>query len=607
MIENFDIEEELNKLPKHPGIYIMHDKHDDILYVGKAVNLHNRVRQYFRAGHGHAGSLKIARMVEQIAYFEYIVTSSEMEALILECNLIKEHRPKYNTMLRDDKGYPYIRVTVDEEYPRVLYSHRLGRDKAKYFGPYTSAKAVHDTIDLVNKLYCLRTCSKKLPKEIGKTRPCMFYQIGQCSAPCAAMISKEDYRKSVDEAIAFLGGNQKDAVKMLKSRMQAYAEALEFEKAAQTRDLIESVAHIADRQQMSKSSGDDRDVIAFAASERDIVITVFFVREGKLIGRENHHMNAELYSGEEDVLAEFIKQFYVELTETPGEILVSAEPTDRELLEGFLSERQEKKVSIAVPQRGDKKRLLELAKENAALVLAQDMERIIRKEKRTIGAVKDIAELIGIESAARMEAYDISHISGTLSVASMVVFENGEPKKTAYRKFRLKETIGNDDYSSMKEVLSRRFTDEKLETYPDVIMMDGGRGQVNIATMVLDSLGLDIPVCGMVKDDNHHTRGLYFNNKEVEFPKNSEALLMVTALQDEAHRFAIEYHRQLRSSNQVKSVLDEIPGIGPARRKTLLKSLGSVEAISQASVEELAQIEGIPQSLAETIFAFFHK
>ena len=607
MIENFDIEEELNKLPKHPGIYIMHDKHDDILYVGKAVNLHNRVRQYFRAGHGHGGSLKIARMVEQIAYFEYIVTSSEMEALVLECNLIKEHRPKYNTMLRDDKGYPYIRVTVDEEYPRVLYSHRLGHDKAKYFGPYTSAKAVHDTIDLVNKLYTLRTCSKKLPKEIGKTRPCMFYQIGQCSAPCAALISREDYRKSVDDAIAFLGGDQKDAVKMLKARMQAYAEALEFEKAAQTRDLLESVAHIADRQQMSKSSGDDRDVIAFAANERDIVITVFFVRDGKLIGRENHHMNAELYSGEEDVLAEFIKQFYMELTETPGEILVSAEPSDRELIESFLSERQARKVVIAVPQRGDKKRLLELAKENAALVLAQDMERIIRKEKRTIGAVNDIADLIGIKSAARMEAFDISHISGTLSVASMVVFENGEPKKTAYRKFRLKASIGNDDYTSMKEVLSRRFTDERMQVYPDVIMMDGGRGQVNIATMVLDSLGLDIPVCGMVKDDNHHTRGLYYNNKEVEFPKNSEALLMVTALQDEAHRFAIEYHRQLRSSGQVHSILDEIPGVGPSRRKALLKHFESIERIKEATVGELSKVPGIPENVAKIIYGFFNK
>ena len=607
MIENFDIEEELNKLPKLPGIYIMHDKHDDILYVGKAVNLHNRVRQYFRAGHGHAGSLKIARMVEQIAYFEYIVTSSEMEALVLECNLIKEHRPKYNTMLRDDKGYPYIKVTVDEDYPRVLYSHRLGHDKAKYFGPYTSAKAVHDTIDLVNKLYALRTCSKKLPKEIGKTRPCMFYQIGQCSAPCAEYISMEDYRKSVDEAIAFLGGDKKDAVKMLKARMQAYAEALEFEKAAQTRDLIESVTHIADKQQMSKSSGDDRDVIAFASNERDIVITVFFVRGGKLIGRENHHMNAELYAGEEDVLAEFVKQFYMELTETPGEILVSAEPSDKALIESYLSERQERKVTIAVPQRGDKKRLLELAKENAALVLAQDMERIIRKEKRTTGAVKDIAELIGIKSASRMEAFDISHISGTLSVASMVVFENGEPKKTAYRKFRLNSSIGNDDYTSMKEVLSRRFTDERMQIYPDVIMMDGGRGQVNIATMVLDSLGLDIPVCGMVKDDNHHTRGLYYNNKEVDFPKNSEALLMVTALQDEAHRFAIEYHRQLRSSGQVHSILDEIPGVGPTRRKALLKHFESVEHIREATVEELTEVPGIPESVAKTVYEFFHK
>ena len=587
----FDVEEELKKLPKSPGVYIMHSKNDDILYVGKAVSLHSRVRQYFQTGHGHGGSAKIAKMVSQIAYFEYIVTSSEMEALVLECNLIKEYRPKYNTMMTDDKGYPYIRVTVEEAFPRFLYSHSMKRDHSKYFGPYTNARAVKDILELINKLYHLRTCNRRLPQDIGKDRPCLYYQIGQCKAPCNGKISQEDYGRQVQAALSFLNGNYKEILTELQEQMRAQAEEMEFEKAAETRDLIESIRHIEDKQQMNKASGEDRDVIACASNDKDIVVTVFFVRDGKLLGRENHHMNGNSKERLSEVLAAFIKQFYSGTPYLPKEILVPEVPEEQQILEAYLSERRESKVQIVVPQKGDKKKILDLAAENARLVLAQDMERVKRQEKRTIGAANEIAELLGIPSANRMEAFDISNISGVLSVASMVVFEQGKPKKNAYRKFRLRTVTGPDDYASMKEVLSRRFTDEKMDVLPDVIMMDGGKGQVNVALMVLDSLGLDIPVCGMVKDDNHRTRGLYYNNAEVKFPKGSEAMLMVTALQDEAHRFAIEYHRQLRSKNQVHSVLDEIPGVGENRRKQLLKYFGEIRKRQSASLQKCREFQ----------------
>lgn len=602
----FNVEEELKKLPKSPGVYIMHSKNDDILYVGKAVSLHNRVRQYFQTGHGHGGSAKIARMVAQIAYFEYIVTRSEMEALVLECNLIKEYRPKYNTMMTDDKGYPYIRVTVEEAFPRFLYSHSMKRDHCKYFGPYTNARAVKDILELINKLYHLRTCNRRLPQDIGKDRPCLYYQIGQCKAPCDGRISQEDYGRQVQAALSFLNGNYRDILSQLQDQMKRQAEEMEFEKAAETRDLIESIRHIEDKQQMSKSSGDDRDVIAFAATEKDIVVTVFFVRDGKLLGRENHHMNGGSEEAFPEVLAAFMKQYYSGTPSLPKEILVPELPDEQQILEAYLSERRGAKVQILVPQKGDKKKILDLATENARLVLSQDMERVRRQEKRTIGAANEIARMIGIPSANRMEAYDISNISGVLSVASMVVFEQGKPKKNAYRKFRLRTVMGPDDYASMKEVLSRRFTDERMDVLPDVIMMDGGKGQVNVALMVLDSLGLDIPVCGMVKDDNHRTRGLYYNNEEVQFPKGSEAMLMVTALQDEAHRFAIEYHRQLRSRNQVHSVLDEIPGVGENRRKQLIRYFGEIRKIKEAEVETLMEVPGIPESVAKNIYTFFH-
>ena len=603
----FDIEEELKKLPNSPGVYIMHDKHDNILYVGKAVNLHNRVRQYFRTGYGHNNSAKIAKMVSQIAYFEYIVTSSEMEALVLECNFIKEYRPKYNTMMTDDKGYPYIRVTVEEDFPRLLYSHSMKRDKSKYFGPYTNAKAVKDIIELLNRIYKLRTCNKRLPKEIGKDRPCLYYQIGQCNAPCNSYISVEDYNANIQKSIDFLNGDYKETLVSLNKDMKKYAADMEFEKAAEIRDLIDSINHITDKQKMNNTNGEDRDVIAFASNENDTVVSVFFVREGKLLGREHHHMNVDISEEPAHILNAFVEQFYSGTPYLPKEIVVPLEIEDQQVIESYLSGRRGSNVRIIVPQKGDKHKMLKLAEDNARLVLEQDMERIKRQEKRTIGATQEIAKLLGIESAKRMEAFDISNISGTLSVASMVVFENGKPKKNAYRKFRLKTVTGPDDYASMKEVLSRRFTDEKLDVLPDVIMMDGGKGQVNVALMVLDSLGLEIPVCGMVKDDNHRTRALYFNNKEVEFSKGSEAILMITALQDEAHRFAIEYHKQLRRTNQVRSILDEIPGVGPSRRKALLKYFKDIDNIREASLDELESLPEIPKSTAGYIYRFFHE
>ena len=602
----FNIEEELKKLPKSPGVYIMHSADNSIIYVGKAVNLHNRVRQYFQAGHGHNNSPKIVKMVSQISYFEYIITDSEMEALVLECNLIKEHRPKYNTLMTDDKGYPYIKVTVYEDYPRILYSHQMKRDKSKYFGPYTNAKAVHDTIELLRKLYKIRSCSKVLPRDIGKERPCLYHQINQCDAPCNGLISKEEYMKNINDAISFLNGNYKDILNRLNNQMQEHAQNLEFEKAAETRDLIESVKHIADKQMMSSQDAEDKDIIASASNEKDTVVSVFFIRDGKLLGREHHHMNADKSDKPDEILSSFIKQYYSGTPYLPKEILTDIITSDHDVLEQYLSDRKGTKVHIYVPQKGDKKRLLMLAKENAELVLKQDMERIKRQEKRTTGAVNEIAEILGIPSASRMEAFDISNISGFHSVASMVVFENGKPKKNSYRKFKLKTVSGPDDYASMKEVLSRRFTDEKLNILPDVIMMDGGKGQVNIAEAVLNSLGLEIPVCGMVKDDHHRTRGLYYNNKEVMFPKGSEAILMVTALQDEAHRFAIEYHKLLRQNNQVRSILDDIKGVGPARRKALMKHFKDIDAIKSAGIDELKEVPGLTEDTAKSVYDFFH-
>lgn len=618
----FDFEQELKKLPQKPGVYIMHDAQDAIIYVGKAVNLRNRVRSYFREYIGRGP--QIDKMVSLIARFEYIVTDSELEALVLENNLIKEHMPKYNTLLKDDKTYPYIKVTVGEAYPRILFSREMKKDKSRYFGPYTSAGAVKDTIELLNKIYQLRTCSRSLPRDIGEGRPCLNYHIKQCLAPCQNGISREAYRVRVEQALDFLNGNYGSILKELEGKMQRAAEAMEFEDAAKYRDLYDSVKSVAQKQKITDSVGEDRDIIALSKDDTDAVIQVFFVRDGRLIGREHFYMTR--VSGYESsvILADFVKQFYAGTPFIPRELMLQYELEDGAVIEEWLSQKRGSRVRLLVPKKGTKEKLVELAAQNASLVLTKDRERMKREEGRTIGAVKEIATLLGIENAERMEAFDISNISGFENVGSMVVFEKGKPKRSDYRKFKIRTVAGPNDYACMKEVLTRRFLhgmeeqqrlreknmDEGLGSFtrfPDLLMMDGGKGQVNIALSVLEELGIAIPVCGMVKDDNHRTRGLYFHNEEIGIDTHSEGFKLITRIQDEAHRFAIEYHRSLRSKAQVKSVLDEIPGVGPTRRKALMRHFQSIQEIRNADVETLCSVPEIPAHIAEEIYTFFRK
>jgi excinuclease ABC subunit C len=614
MSQTFNIEEELKKLPGKPGVYIMHDKSDEIIYVGKAVSLKNRVRQYFQSSRNL--SVKIQKMVSHIDRFEYIITDSELEALVLECNLIKEHRPKYNTMLKDDKAYPYIKVTVGEEFPRILFARQMKKDKSRYFGPYTSAGAVKDTIELLRKIYHIRTCSKSLPKDIGKTRPCLNYHIHQCLAPCQGYIEAQEYRENVSHALDFLNGNYSGVIRMLTEKMQQASDALDFEMAIEYRDLLESVKQVAQKQKITNSDMENEDVIACAQSDEDAVIQVFFIRDGKMLGREHFHMNVAIAETREQIISGFIKNYYAATPFIPAKIMVQDELLDRELLEQWLTGRRGHAAHIQNPKKGQKEKMVELAYTNAKLVLDQDMDKIRREKERTEGAVKEIGELIGIAGIRRMEAFDISNISGVESVGSMVVFEDGRPKRSDYRKFKIKYVKGPDDYASMEEVLTRRFThgmqeheDGELTSfgiYPDLIMMDGGKGQVNVALRVLENLGLTIPVCGMVKDDFHRTRGLYFDNSEIAIDTHGEGFKLITRIQDEAHRFAIEYHRSLRSKGQVRSVLDDIEGIGPARRKALMRTFRDIEVIKNASVEELQQAEGITENVARNIFQYFH-
>ncbi|MCI9296781.1 MAG: excinuclease ABC subunit UvrC [Lachnospiraceae bacterium] len=617
----FDIEEELKKLPAKPGVYIMHDEADTILYVGKAVNLHNRVRSYFRKIHGRGP--QIEKMVQQIARFEYIVTDSELEALVLENNLIKENSPKYNTLLKDDKTYPFIKVTVSEEFPRVLFSREMKKDRSRYFGPYTSAAAVKDTIDLLNKLFKLRTCNRVLPRDVGQERPCLNHHIGQCLAPCQGYISREEYRERVDQALDFLGGNYNMILKDLEKKMQDAAEELNFEEAIRCRDLYESVKSVSQKQKITHSDGEDKDVIAMAQDEQDAVIQVFFVRGGKLIGREHYYMTNVSGVPGRDILQQFIQQFYAGTPFLPRELILQESVEDMEVLEQWLSNKRGSRVYIRVPQKGTKEKLVELAGQNAQLILSKDKEKIKREEGRTIGAVKEIAALLHLEHISRMEAFDISNISGFENVGSMVVYEKGKPKRSDYRKFKIRTVSGPDDYACMKEVLTRRFlhgmeereelTAKKMDTeygsftkFPDLLLMDGGKGQVNIALEVLKELKIDIPVCGMVKDDNHRTRGLYFHNREIPIDKHSEGFKLITRIQDEAHRFAIEYHRSLRSKTQVKSVLEDIPGVGEARRKALMRHFKSINEMKAATIEQLSEIPEIPENIARGIYAFFH-
>ncbi|MFQ8696662.1 MAG: excinuclease ABC subunit UvrC [Alitiscatomonas sp.] len=624
----FNIEEELKKLPASPGVYIMHDRHDEIIYVGKAISLKNRVRQYFQES--RSKTAKIEKMVSRIARFEYIITDSELEALVLECNLIKEHRPRYNTMLKDDKTYPYIKVTMDEAFPRVLFSRTMKKDKCRYFGPYTSAGAVKDTIDLIHKLWKLRTCTRRLPQDIGKERPCLNYHIKQCQAPCQGYISQEEYGKAVAQTLDFLNGKYEPVLSMLEEKMMQASDEMDFETAIEYRELVNSVKQVAQNQKITSQSMEDRDIIAMARDSEDAVVQVFFVRDGKLIGREHFHVSASTAGDDSQIIGSFIKQFYAGTPFIPREVWVQQEFEEMGLVGQWLTKRRGQNVKFVIPKKGQKERLVELAAKNALLVLSQDKEKIKREELKTIGAMNQVGEWLGLSGVKRIEAFDISNISGFESVGSMVVYEDGRPRRNDYRKFKIKTVQGPNDYASMEEVLTRRFEHglserEELmamETadgepgnmerfgsftrFPDLIMMDGGRGQVNVALKVLERLGLSIPVCGMVKDDNHRTRGLYYQNVEIPIDRYSEGFKLITRIQDEAHRFAIEYHRSLRSQGQVRSVLDDIEGIGPARRKALMRRFKSLEAIRDASLEELSSTEGMNRRAAESVYGFFH-
>lgn len=618
----FNIEEELKKLPGKPGVYIMRDSKDNIIYIGKAISLKNRVRQYFQSSRNK--SPKIISMVEHIDHFEYIITDSELEALVLECNLIKEHRPKYNTMLKDDKTYPYIRVTVNETYPRVLFSRQLKKDKSKYFGPYTSVSAVKDIMELLRKIYKIRTCNRNLPKDIGKERPCLYYHMGQCDAPCQGYISQEEYKKNIDQVIEFLNGNYVPVVQMLEEKMQKASENLEFERAAELRDLLGSVKVIANKQKITNTDQMDRDIIAFARNKDEAVVQTFFIRSGKLIGRDHFHLSGVEGETDGQVMSSFLKQFYAGTPYLPKEIYLSVQPDDEALIAEWLTARRGQKVHLKVPLKGEKEKLVELAKKNAQLIMDQDIDKLKREEARTTGALKELAKLLDLPMIDRIESYDISNTAGFQSVGSMVVYEKGKPKRADYRKFKIRTVKGPDDYASLYEVLTRRFTHGMRELeerkqknldadwgsftkYPDLILMDGGKGQVGVALQVLDELKLNIPVCGMVKDDNHRTRGLYYNNRELPIDKNSELFRLITRIQDETHRFAIEYHRSLRQKTQVRSILDDIKGIGPTRRRALMKHFESLEAIQQATVEEIAQVPSMNRQAAEEVYNFFHQ
>lgn len=614
MQDDFNIEEELKKLPGKPGVYLMHDDKDEIIYVGKAISLKNRVRQYFQSSRGKTA--KINKMVSRIHHFEYIVTDSEMEALVLECNLIKEHQPRYNTMLKDDKAYPYIRVTVEEEFPRVLFARTIKKDKSRYFGPYTSAGAVKDTLELIRKLYQIRTCNRNLPRDIGKERPCLNYHIGQCAGPCQGYISKEDYAAHIKQVLDFLSGKYDDITRDLKKKMLIASEELRFEDAIHYRELLNSVQHIAQKQKITDTgSMEDRDVLAYAAEGGEGIMQVFFIREGKMIGRDHFHISIAEDDSPRRVMTSFVKQFYAGTPFVPRELFlqVPLEEDEEEMIASWLSEKRGHKVQILVPERGEKSRLVELAEKNAQMVLRQDHERIRKEEKRTSGAMKMVADWLNLSDIHRVEAFDISNISGFESVGSMVVFQDGQPRRNDYRKFRIKSVQGPNDYASMEEVLTRRFTHGMqtdaggFDRFPDLIMMDGGRGQVNIALGVLEKLNLHIPVCGMVKDDHHRTRGLYYNNIEIPIDTHSAGFHLITRVQDEAHRFAIEYHRSLRGKKSTQSILDEIPGIGEARRKALMRAFGSLEAVRDAEVEDLAALDGMNQRAAQSVYDFFHK
>lgn len=615
----FDIPAELKKLPESPGVYIMRDKTDDIIYVGKAKILKNRVRQYFQNSANH--SLKVKQMVSNIDHFEYIVTGSEVEALILENNLIKKHNPKYNILLKDDKTYPYIKVTTNEMFPRVFVTRKLLKDKNKYFGPFTNSSAVKENIALIDKIWQVRRCSKVFPRDIGKGRPCLNYHIGQCKAVCTGKVSEEEYNKMIGEILDFLGGKTENVVKNLTSKMLKYSAEMEFEKAAEVRDTIESIKILNQKQIIENLHIDDRDVIGFARGIRECIMQIFFIRGGKITGRE-HFMLEECEDVEDkELMTQFVQQFYSGTPFILKEVILQCEIDDFDLISQWLSEQKGQRVNVLVPQKGERKSLVLMAQNNAKIVLDKFGAEIRREHKRTKGALEEIQKALNIDfELNRIESYDISNTQGFESVASMVVFENGLPKRSDYRKFKIKTIIGPDDYGSMEEVITRRFTryinetsgDENVkkagfDKKPDMIFLDGGKGQISAVQKALTNLNLYVPVCGMVKDDRHRTRALMYNGEEIELPYTSEGFKLLTRIQDEVHRFAIEYHRKLREKKQVHSILDDISGIGSVRRKALMKHFGDINAIRRAEVEELQQVDGMNIKSAEAVYNFFRK
>lgn len=618
----FDLEGQLKNLPEKPGVYIMKDKDGQIIYIGKAVSLKNRVRQYFQNSKNH--SAKVRAMVENIEEFEYIITDSELEALILECNLIKKHKPRYNILLKDDKHYPYIKVTMNEDYPRVVMTRKIERDRAKYFGPYSGAFAVRETIDVLKKLFPIRTCTRVLGKNT-KDRPCLNYYIGRCVAPCQGDVNKEDYRDMMKDICMFLSGKQNELIVELEHKMNDAAENMEYEKAADYRDKITAIKQIGERQKVLSSSLEDEDVIAFAQSEDKTCIQVFFIRGGRLIGREHFMLTDTKDSGTREVLTGFVKQFYSGTVFVPKEVILQEEIDEINIIESYLSSKRGSKVYVRVPQKGEKKQMVEMAARNALITLQNFREKILREKRMSEGAIEELADILDLGSdPKRIEAFDISNIQGVDPVGSMVVFIDGKPKNSEYRRFKIKTVTGQDDYASMMEVVERRIRhgleeldrikergiDEefgKFSNFPDLILIDGGLGQVNRILEVMRGFNLNIPVCGMVKDDRHRTRGLIYNGEEISIPANSEAFKLVTRIQDEAHRFAISYHRSLRGKGLTISLLDEIESIGDTRKKALMKHFGSIDNIRGAEVHELEKVTGMNSKSARAVYDFFHK
>lgn len=617
----FDFEYHLKVLPDKPGVYIMKNALGEVIYVGKAKVLKNRVRQYFQNSRNH--SEKVRAMVKNISEFEYIVTDSEMEALILECNLIKKHRPRYNILLKDDKSYPFIKVTTTEDFPRVFVTRHVIKDGAKYFGPYTDVSAVYETLELIKKIFPIRTCKRVIKEEDKESvRPCLNYHIGLCKGPCAKLISKEEYKSIISDITSLLSGKSADILRDLEAKMEKAAESLQFEKAAAFRDKINAIKKVTEKQKIITSNFENEDFISLYKDEKDVCVQVFFLREGKIVGREHFIIENSADIENKEIISDFIKSFYGAAAFIPKSIYVE-DIDEQELLEQWLTMKRGSKVWIKVPQRGDKRDTLDMVRRNAKITLEQFKIKILQDKELYEVALRELSEILNLEDIPRrIEAYDISNIQGMDSVGSMVVFENGKSKNSDYRRFKINSVVGANDYGSMKEILTRRFQhglDEikaiseknlqvssgKFCVFPDLILMDGGKGQVNIALEVLREFNIDIPVCGMVKDDKHNTRGLIYNNEELPIKKHSNIMRLITRIQDEVHRFAITYHRSLRNKTTFHSILDDIPGVGERRRKELLKKFGSIESIKKASYEEILETSSIDKKSAQNIVEFF--